>query len=301
MGYYRNERGFQGGRRDYGDDRDERGYRAYGGGGSYDRDRGSDFGQDRDRNYRDQYGSYNESGYGGGGYGRSESYSRSRERDNYGRGNYGYGQQRSGRFDASSDYDYDDRGFFSRAGDEVRSWFGDEEAERRRELDARYDERYYQSGDYGRTSRHSDPSYGHWRNRQIAELDRDYDEYRRENQSRFDSEFGTWRTRRSGQRNALGRVNEHMEVVGSDGGHVGTVDKVRGDRIILTKTDSDAGGHHHSIPSAWIDEVDDKVKISKTADEAQRAWRDEEQRGAFFSDGDRESSSARYSRFSGAF
>lgn len=31
----------------------------------------------------------------------------------------------------------DERGFFDRAGDEVRSWFGDEEAERRRESDAR--------------------------------------------------------------------------------------------------------------------------------------------------------------------
>ena len=34
----------------------------------------------------------------------------------------------------------DDRGFFERAGDEVRSWFGDEEAERRRERDIRRDE-----------------------------------------------------------------------------------------------------------------------------------------------------------------
>ena len=34
----------------------------------------------------------------------------------------------------------DDRGFFDRAGDEVRSWFGDEEAERRRRMDERFDE-----------------------------------------------------------------------------------------------------------------------------------------------------------------
>ena len=31
----------------------------------------------------------------------------------------------------------DDRGFFDRAGDEVRSWFGDDEAQRRREMDER--------------------------------------------------------------------------------------------------------------------------------------------------------------------
>src|SRR5688572_9930760 len=34
----------------------------------------------------------------------------------------------------------DDRGFFERAGDEVRSWFGDDDAEQRRERDVRRDE-----------------------------------------------------------------------------------------------------------------------------------------------------------------
>ena len=34
----------------------------------------------------------------------------------------------------------EERGFFERAGDEVRSWFGDQEAERRRERDLRRDE-----------------------------------------------------------------------------------------------------------------------------------------------------------------
>ena len=36
-------------------------------------------------------------------------------------------------------YDRDDRGAFDRAGDEIRSWFGDEEAERRRRMDERRD------------------------------------------------------------------------------------------------------------------------------------------------------------------
>jgi hypothetical protein len=75
-----------------------------------------------------------------------------------------------------------------------------------------------------------------------------------------------------------------MEVVGSDGSHVGTVDKVRGDRILLTKADADAGGHHHSIPSRWIESVDDKVRLRKTAEEAKGHWRDEERSGALFGD-----------------
>jgi osmotically-inducible protein OsmY len=52
-----------------------------------------------------------------------------------------------------------ERGTFERAGDQVRSWFGDEEARRRRERDERYSERGYSSDrpygdrDYGKTER----------------------------------------------------------------------------------------------------------------------------------------------------
>ena len=198
----------------------------------------------------------------------------------------GYGRQPQG-------YDYEDRGFFARAGDEVRSWFGDDEAERRRDMDARYDERNY--GDYGQSGQgqsafgqsgraHHDDDYHHWRKGQIDALDRDYHEYRQENRDRFSNEFASWRTERQTQRGSLSKVTEHMEVVGSDGEHIGTVDKVRGDRILLTKNDEDAGGRHHSIPSRWIDSVDDKVKVRKTAEEAKSHWRDEENNQAFFGD-----------------
>ena len=36
----------------------------------------------------------------------------------------------------------------------------------------------------------------------------------------------------------LSQIKEHMEVIGADGVHVGTVDHVDGDRIKLTKKDS---------------------------------------------------------------
>jgi hypothetical protein len=280
MGYYRNERGFQGERQDYRGyrEQDDRGTRAYGS----DRYRGYDR-QERERGHGD-FDRAARDGYSG-----NRPYGLRSDQD----------RDRHLRNEAPADYDYDERGFLNRAGDEVRSWFGDEDAERRRELDARYDER-----SYGRSSPRDsryDPSYSHWRDRQIAALDRDYDEYRRENQSQFDNEFASWRTRRTDQRGSLQRVTEHMEIVGSDGGHVGTVDKVRGDRIILTRTDKDAGGHHHSIPSAWIQSVDERVTISKTTDEAQRAWRDEEQRNALFGDDSSRSTSYAYSRFVGFY
>lgn len=202
-------------------------------------------------------------------------------------------------------YDYDDRGFIERAGDEVRSWFGDEDAERRRRLDDRYaareDDRgssrnygsgYTGAGDHGagrgagadRQSSGHDSNYRSWRDRQMEQFDRDYDDYRREHQSKFDSDFHGWRTGRQTQRDALGRVREHQEVVGSDGKHVGTVDKVRDDNVILTKKDQDAGGRHHSFPSAWIRSVDDKVTISRTADDAHAHWRDAERTPAFWGD-----------------
>ena len=179
--------------------------------------------------------------------------------------------------DANAGYDYDDRGFLARAGDEVRSWFGDEDAERRRYKDERYD---------AQRAHASDHHYANWRRERMRELDRDYDEYRRENASRFESEFSSWRAERQGQRDSLQRVQEHMEVVGSDGEHVGTVDKVRGDRILLTISDPDAGGRHHSIPSRWIESVDTKVMIRKTAEEAQSHWRDEERNGAMLNESD---------------
>lgn len=193
-------------------------------------------------------------------------------------------------------YDYQDRGFFDRAGDEVRSWFGDEDAERRRRADERYAPRDDRGGyagygqdrsasGYGSHDQHFDPSYRSWRDRQIEALDRDYHDYRRENQSKFDNEFHGWRQGRQSQRDQLRQVQEHQDVVGSDGQHIGTVDHVRGDRILLTKNDPAAGGHHHSIPSSWIQSVDDKVTISKTADQAKAHWRDEadqSERGALF-------------------
>lgn len=179
------------------------------------------------------------------------------------------------------DRDYRDRDFFERAGDEVRSWFGDEEAERRRERDARYDdarERWAGAPE--------DSHYHQWRRQRVAELDRDYDEYRRENAQRFHDEFSSWRAERRNQREGLSRVTEDMEVFGSDGERIGAVDKVRGDRIILNRNDPDSGGHHHSIPSRWIQSVDSKVTLGKTAAEAKAAWKDEERSGAFFGGGD---------------
>jgi hypothetical protein len=264
----------------------------------------------------------------------------------------------------------DDRGFFDRASDEVASWFGDDEAERRRREDRMRDEhesprgarpgaydrdrnrdrnwndnrgafasgdssesdynrgwrrelwgggdreqnryrdrgRDYRplAGDYGRSdsewdrdpyrstsragttdwsdrSRHEDPHYRSWRDRQMSDLDRDYDDYRRERQSQFESDFGSWRERRQQKRGLLGQIREHMEVVGKDDEHVGTVDKIAGDRIILTKSDPESGGAHHSLSCSDIDRVEgDRVILDCSADQARSRWRDESRSRALF-------------------
>ncbi|WP_371425057.1 DUF2171 domain-containing protein [Tardiphaga sp.] len=71
---------------------------------------------------------------------------------------------------------------------------------------------------------------------------------------------------------ALSKVKEHMEVIGADGVHVGTVDKVEGNRIKLTKKDSGEGshkGHHHFIDGGLVAEVEgDKVRLSANGDVA---------------------------------
>ena len=67
-------------------------------------------------------------------------------------------------------------------------------------------------------------------------------------------------------------IREHMEVIGADGVHVGTVDRVEGERIKLTKADSGQGGHeghHHFIGRALVADVEgDKVRLSANADVA---------------------------------
>ncbi len=134
----------QGGRRGYGqDDRysygyDERGdtrQRGYSGrqGGedrSYSRER--DYGPSRYDNGLEYFTSESQDG---------RDFSRRGGRSYGARPGYGYGERSYGR-EAGYDRDYEgydnrDRGFIERAGDEIASWFGDEDAARRRRMDHR--------------------------------------------------------------------------------------------------------------------------------------------------------------------
>ena len=67
-------------------------------------------------------------------------------------------------------------------------------------------------------------------------------------------------------------IKEHMEVVGSDGGFVGTIDHVQGSELKLAKG-SDKSGQHHFIPLDWVATVDTKVHLSKAARDVKTQWR----------------------------
>jgi hypothetical protein len=70
-------------------------------------------------------------------------------------------------------------------------------------------------------------------------------------------------------------IREHMEVLGSDGKHVGTVDHLDGsDRIKLTKGDPQANGKHHFIPLDWVDHVDKHVHLNKSSRDAMTQWKE---------------------------
>ena len=126
----------------------------------------------------------------------------------------------------------EDRGFLERAGEKIGSWLGGDEGgssgggsgggERHRQNQYGSQHGYggFQGdygggsgqggfggeGDYGggrqsfsggsqneRFSGSEHEHYRNWRDRQIAELDRDYEEYCRERQQLFHSDFGSWR------------------------------------------------------------------------------------------------------------
>lgn len=68
-------------------------------------------------------------------------------------------------------------------------------------------------------------------------------------------------------------IRERMKVVGSDKQPVGTVDKVEGDRIKLTRTDPQAQGQHHYIPSDWVERIEgDQVCLRQNAQDARQSW-----------------------------
>ncbi len=74
-------------------------------------------------------------------------------------------------------------------------------------------------------------------------------------------------------------IREHMHVIGADGVKLGTVDKIDGERIKLTREDSGVAhtDHHHYISKGLVASVEgDKVRLSANADVAAALFEEEE-------------------------
>jgi hypothetical protein len=71
------------------------------------------------------------------------------------------------------------------------------------------------------------------------------------------------------RRDDMKSVKPHMQVIGADGVHIGTVDRVENGRIKLTRADSGEGshkGHHHFIDLGLVAEVEgENVRLSANA------------------------------------
>jgi hypothetical protein len=69
------------------------------------------------------------------------------------------------------------------------------------------------------------------------------------------------------------QIREDMEVLGADGQHVGTVDKVVGNIIKLTRNDPAALGRHHFLPMDNVASVDHgKVRLNQPASTIHQQW-----------------------------
>ena len=72
---------------------------------------------------------------------------------------------------------------------------------------------------------------------------------------------------------AAALIRQNMEVLGSDGVHVGVVDYLDGNgEVRLAKDDPDSGGEHHYIPLAWIVHVEMKVHLNQPGADAKARW-----------------------------
>lgn len=82
----------------------------------------------------------------------------------------------------------------------------------------------------------------------------------------------------------LGNIRAHMTVIGADCTKLGTVDRVEGQRIKLTRQDSGShGDHHHYIAGGLVAAVEgDEVRLSASA--ANAALLEEEDDGGPIAD-----------------
>lgn len=69
-------------------------------------------------------------------------------------------------------------------------------------------------------------------------------------------------------------IREHMPVIASCGKRIGTVDRVEGFSIKLTKSAPAAHGEPRYIPLEWVEAVAENVRLNKDGEEAEQEWQE---------------------------
>jgi hypothetical protein len=125
-----------------------------------------------------------------------------------------------------------DRGFifgsgddnpFDRMGDRARERFSDDDRQWRRthadDWRSRDRDQGYSGDDRDRSPRsfrsYQDDHYRSWRDRQMQALDRDYEDYCREREQQFHSDFDSWRRNRGQRQQQGGNSDEVLELTES--------------------------------------------------------------------------------------
>jgi hypothetical protein len=67
-------------------------------------------------------------------------------------------------------------------------------------------------------------------------------------------------------------IRENLEVLGSDGEHVGIVDHLENNGEVRLAKDN-TGGEHHYIPLGWVVHVEMKAHLNQSAAEARARWK----------------------------
>ncbi|HKY36451.1 MAG TPA: DUF2171 domain-containing protein [Polyangiaceae bacterium] len=65
------------------------------------------------------------------------------------------------------------------------------------------------------------------------------------------------------------QIQRHMDVVSSRNEPLGSVDHIQGSSVKLVR---DVLGQHHLVPIAWIESIDDKIHLTRSAEEVERLW-----------------------------
>ena len=65
------------------------------------------------------------------------------------------------------------------------------------------------------------------------------------------------------------QIQKHMDVVSSRNEPLGSVDHIQGSSVKLVR---DVLGQHHFVPIAWIASIDNKIHLTRSAEEVERLW-----------------------------